>query len=125
MKRGLRKYKTANYINTEKEVTYYLQSVLKEDDLNFFFHSVKILAETKGMTPLAHKIGMSKKAFIEALLNDNAAPSLPVLLKLIHHLGFSISIDKMQYEKEIKNKNFEPALIIRPNAELENIEIAC
>ena len=111
MKKGLRKFKPSNHIDTEAEVIAFLQAALSHDEIDYFLSAVDDVSETKGMTALARKLNMTKKAFLNALLNDDG-PSLSVLLKLIRFLGFYIKFDPVKTEKKNVHKEIPPEINI-------------
>lgn len=67
----LTRFDAAEYLDTEKLQTLYLDEVAKENDPAAFLKAIETVARAKGMTKTAKAAGISREGLYKALLHQN------------------------------------------------------
>ena len=90
-KAKLRKWDSAEHLQTEEGVAAYFDAVLEEagDDPAFIAHALGVIARARGMSQLARDTGLGRESLYKALSGD-ANPSLGTILKVVKALGLKL-----------------------------------
>ena len=87
-----RPFDMANYLGTEEEVAEYLRQVLEEGDPAELAAALGDIARAGGMTQLARDTGLSRESLYKSLSGERA-PSSDTLFKVIHAMGFKLTLE--------------------------------
>lgn len=90
-KLNMRPFDAANYLNNEEEMAAYLDVVLEDNDPALLAVALGDIARARGMTELARKTGLSRESLYKSLSGERV-PSTETLLKVIHALGFKLTV---------------------------------
>ena len=87
----LRKWDSAEHLQTEADMAFYLQACFEEagDDAAFIAKALGTIARAKGMTQLARDTGMGRESLYKALSGEGN-PSFATILKVMSALGLSL-----------------------------------
>lgn len=86
-----RPFDMANYLGSEEETTEYLRQVLEDGDPSELAAALGDIARARGMTELARASGLSRESLYKSLSGERA-PSSDTLFKVIHALGFKLTL---------------------------------
>lgn len=86
-----RPFDMANYLGTDVEVGEYLRQVLEEGDPVELAAALGDIARARGMTQLAKETGLSRESLYKSLSGERA-PSSDTLFKVIHAMGFKLTL---------------------------------
>ena len=86
-----RPFDMANYLHSEAEIAEYLRQVLEDNDPAELAGALGDIARARGMTQLARDTGLSRESLYKSLSGERA-PSSETLFKVIHALGFKLSL---------------------------------
>ncbi len=88
----LRKWDSAEYLQTEEDIALYLEACMEEagDDSAFIAKALGTIARARGMTQLAKDTGLGRESLYKALSGENN-PSLDTIVKVSHALGFRLA----------------------------------
>ena len=89
-----RPFDMANYLNSEEDIAEYLCRVLEENDPAELAGALGDIARARGMTQLARDTGLSRESLYKSLSGERA-PSSDTLFKVIHAMGFKLSLDPL------------------------------
>lgn len=89
-----RPFDIAEYLDDEAMITEYMNVVLEENDPTMLASALGDIARARGMTQLAKETGLSRESLYKGLSGDRI-PSTETLLKVIHALGFKLSVSKV------------------------------
>jgi len=87
----MRPFDAAHYLNNEEEMAAYLDVVLEDNDPALLAVALGDIARARGMTELARKTGLSRESLYKSLSGERV-PSTETLLKVIHALGFKLTV---------------------------------
>lgn len=84
----LRKWDSAEHLQTEEDMALYLEACLAEagDDAAFIAKALGNIARAKGMTKLAQDTGLGRESLYKALSGEGN-PSFATILKVVNALG--------------------------------------
>ena len=82
----LKEFDLAEYLETEEDITAYLNLVLEEGDAGELAHALGICARAKGMSEIAKASGISREALYKALRPDSA-PRFDTVSRVCAALG--------------------------------------
>jgi probable addiction module antidote protein len=84
-------YDSADYLNSLKDIAYYLEAALEEagDDPAFITQAIGVVARSQNFSELARKVGMSREGLYKALSN-NGNPSFATIYKVARALGLKL-----------------------------------
>lgn len=90
----LRKWDTAEHLNTEAEMAAYLEACLEEagDDAAFIAKALGDIARARGMSQLAKETGLGRESLYKALSGEGN-PSFATILKVVAALGLKLHVD--------------------------------
>ena len=83
----------ANRINNKEDVIMYLEAALEENDTKLLFAIIRDIARSKGMTKIAHELGVSREGLYRSLA-PSGNPSFETVFKLIDILGMRLRLEK-------------------------------
>lgn len=89
-----RPFDMANHLNSEEEIAEYLRQVLEDNDPAELAGALGDIARARGMTQLARDTGLSRESLYKSLSGERA-PSSDTLFKVIHAMGFKLSLEPM------------------------------
>jgi probable addiction module antidote protein len=91
MKSGFKKYDVADYLNTDEDMTLYLEACFEEagDDAAFIAAALGDIARAKGMTDIAAATGLTREGLYRTLSKDGN-PSFSAILKVMKALGLKL-----------------------------------
>ena len=90
-KLNMRPFDAAHYLNNEEEMAAYLDVILEDNDPALLAVALGDIARARGMTELARKTGLSRESLYKSLSGERV-PSTETLLKVIHALGFKLTV---------------------------------
>ena len=93
----LRKWDSAEYLNSDEDIALYLDACLEEagDDPAFIAKALGNIARARGMSQLARETGLGRKSLYKALSGEGN-PSFATILKVIHALGVKLHAETAQ-----------------------------
>ncbi|MFW8564853.1 addiction module antidote protein [Orrella sp. 11846] len=86
-----RPFDVSNYLNDEADIAAYLQAVIEDGDPALLAAALGDIAKARGMTQLARDTGLSRESLYKSLSGERA-PSSDTLFKVIHAMGFKLTI---------------------------------
>lgn len=92
----IRPFDMANYLGNEEEVAEYLRQVLEDGDPAELAAALGDIARARGMTQLARDTGLSRESLYKSLSGERA-PSSDTLFKVIHAMGFKLSLQPLHH----------------------------
>ena len=87
-----RPFDMANYLHSEAEIAEYLRQVLEDNDPAELAGALGDIARARGMTQLARDTGLSRESLYKSLSGERA-PSSDTLFKVIHAMGFKLTLE--------------------------------
>lgn len=91
---SIRPFDAANYLNDEEDIAAYLQAAMEDGDPALLAAALGDIARARGMTQLARDTGLSRESLYKSLSGERA-PSSDTLFKVIHAMGFKLSLQPM------------------------------
>ena len=87
----LRKWDTAEHLETEEDMVGYLEACLEEagDDPAFIAEALGTIARARGMTQIARDTGLSRESLYRALSGEGN-PEFGTILKVVKALGLRL-----------------------------------
>ena len=87
----LRKWDSAEHLETEAEMADYLNACLEEagDDPAFIAKALGVIARARGMAQIARDTGLSRESLYRAL-SGNGNPEFATIWKVIKALGIKL-----------------------------------
>ena len=89
-----RPFDMANYLSSEEEIAEYLRQVLEDNNPAELAGALGDIARARGMTQLARDTGLSRESLYKSLSGERA-PSSDTLFKVIHAMGFKLSLEPL------------------------------
>ena len=86
-----RPFDMANHLGSEEEITEYLRQVLEDNNPAELAGALGDIARARGMTQLARDTGLSRESLYKSLSGERA-PSSETLFKVMHALGFKLTL---------------------------------
>lgn len=86
---NLTKFDAAEYLDTDKLQTLYLDEVAKENDPHALIRAIDTVARAKGMTKTAKEAGISREGLYKAL-SPNGNPSFATVCKIMNAIGYTL-----------------------------------
>jgi probable addiction module antidote protein len=81
----------ADHLDSEEVIAEYLTVALEDPDPAMFLAAVRNVARARGMTQLAKDSGLGRESLYKAL-SPGAKPRYDTVLKLMHALGVSFTV---------------------------------
>lgn len=92
----IRPFDMANHLSNEEEITEYLRQVLEDNDPAELAGALGEIARARGMTQLARDTGLSRESLYKSLSGEYA-PSSETLFKVIHAMGFKVTLEPLAH----------------------------
>ena len=89
----LRPFDSANYLETEEDILYYLEAAMEGNDPKQIASALGNIARSKGMSEIARKSGLGRQALYKALSEDGN-PTLETLVAVLAVLGLELTVQK-------------------------------
>lgn len=89
-----RPFDMANHLSSEEEIAEYLRQVLEDNDPAELAGALGDIARARSMTQLARDTGLSRESLYKSLSGERA-PSSETLFKVIHAMGFKLTLAPM------------------------------
>ena len=86
-------YDTADLIETEVDILYYLEAAMEGNDLKHTARALGVVALGKAMIKIAKKTGLGRQALYTAL-SENGNPTLETLISVLSALGLELKVQK-------------------------------
>ena len=89
----LRKWDSAEHLNSDEDIALYLDACLEEagDDPAFIAKALGNIARARGMSQLARETGLGRESLYKALSGEGN-PSFATILKVIRALGVKLHV---------------------------------
>ena len=93
----LRKWDSAEHLNSDEDIALYLNACLEEagDDPAFIAKALGNIARARGMSQLARETGLGRESLYKALSGEGN-PSFATILKVINALGVKLHAETAQ-----------------------------
>ncbi len=93
----LRKWDSAEHLNSDEDIALYLDACLEEagDDPAFIAKALGNIARARGMSQLARETGLGRESLYKALSGEGN-PSFATILKVINALGVKLHAQTAQ-----------------------------
>ena len=99
-----RPFDMANYLSSEEDIAEYLRQVLEDNNPAELAGALGDIARARGMTQLARDTGLSRESLYKSLSGERA-PSSDTLFKVIHAMGFKLSLEPLvQFDARLMPK---------------------
>jgi len=86
-----KKWDTADYLKTKKDIAAYLDAVLEEGDAELLRVALGNIARAKGMTEIARAAGVGRSHLYKALSPDGD-PGFATVTSVLKALGLRLSV---------------------------------
>jgi probable addiction module antidote protein len=86
-----RPYDSAEYLDSDKAVSAYMEEALETDDPAFIAHALGTIARARGMSKVAKKAGLSRESLYKALGPDGN-PEFGTVMRVMNALGLKFSV---------------------------------
>ena len=86
-------YDSADLIETEEDILFYLEAAMEGNDAKHIARVLGVVARSKGMTEIAKKSGLGRQALYNAL-SENGNPTLETLVAVLGALGLELTVQK-------------------------------
>lgn len=87
-----RPFDMANYLTSDEDSAEYLRQVMEDSDPALLAAALGDIAKARGMTQLARDTGLSRESLYKSLSGERA-PSSDTLFKVIHAMGFKLTLE--------------------------------
>lgn len=91
-KSKVRTYDVAEYLETEEDMTAYLQAALEEGNPSLIVHALGNIARARGMSKIARQTGLGRESLYKALSPDGN-PEFATVLKVVQALGLKLNAE--------------------------------
>ena len=81
----------AEYLETEEQITAYLDDILKSGDSELIITAIGDVARARGMAKIADRSGLGRESLYKSLSADGN-PSSETILKVLTSLGFGLRL---------------------------------
>lgn len=88
-----RLFDASSYLKDEADAAAYLQAAIADGDPALLAAALGDIAKARGMTQLARDTGLSRESLYKSLSGERA-PSSETLFKVIHAMGFKLSVER-------------------------------
>jgi len=90
----IRPFDVTNYLNDDADIAAYLQAAIEDGDPALLAAALGDVARVRGMTQLARETGLSRESLYKSLSGERA-PSSDTLFKVIHAMGFKLTVEPL------------------------------
>lgn len=84
-----RVWDAARHLETEEDITAYLEAALEDDDPALFSAALGDVARAKGMSQIARETGLGRESLYKAL-SPEGNPEFATVLKVLRSLGLKL-----------------------------------
>ncbi len=84
-------YDTAAFLETDEDISAYMNEALETGDAAFIAHALGVVARARGMTQIARDAGLSRESLYRALSSEGN-PELSTLLRVVKALGLRLDV---------------------------------
>ena len=84
-------FDAADYLDNDVVIAEYLNAALEDENPNVFLQAIADVAKARGMSQLARDTGLSRESLYKSLSGERA-PSSDTLFKVLHAMGFKLSL---------------------------------
>lgn len=91
---------SAEHLRTEEDRAAYLTACMDEapEDAAFITHALGVVARSRNMSQLARDTGLTREGLYKAL-SESGNPSFGTVLKVVHAMGYRLSIAREKKSK--------------------------
>ena len=89
MKTKTRPYDAAEYLETDDDITAYLQAALEDGDPAVVIHAIRNIARVRGVARIAREAGIGRETLSKALA-PKGKPEFATVLKVVRALGLQL-----------------------------------
>ncbi len=89
-----RPFDVSNYLKDEADIAAYLQVAIEDGDPALLAAALGDIARARGMTQLARDTGLSRESLYKSLSGERA-PNSDTLFKVIHAMGFKLTVEPL------------------------------
>jgi probable addiction module antidote protein len=93
MQLKLLSYDSADLLETEEAILYYLEAAMEGNDPRHIASALGVVARSSGMAEIARKSGLGRQALYTAL-SENGNPTLETLTSVLGALGLELTVQK-------------------------------
>ena len=97
------RFDVADYLDDEKMIAEYLNSIIEEGDSFLLMSAICDVAKAKGMSQIAASSGLGRESLYKAL-SPGAKPRFETILKVLKSLGVSLQFSAKKAPKSAANK---------------------
>lgn len=90
---GLRPFDAARYLETKKDILYYLEDAMEGNDPKHIASALGDVARSQGMSEIAREAGVWRQA-LYAALSENGNPTLETLTAILSALGLQLTVQR-------------------------------
>ena len=84
-------FRASDYMETDEQVLAYIAVLAEDRDPAFMLACLRDIADSKGMTELARKTGLSRQGLYKAL-GENGDPKLSTIQQILEALGLELQM---------------------------------
>lgn len=98
---ALKRWDSAEHLQTEQDIQLYLEACFEEagDDAAFIAKALGTVARTRSMTQLAKDTGMGRESLYK-VLSGEGNPSFGTILKVMNALGLKLHVESIKRSDE-------------------------
>ena len=93
-KPNLTRWDSAEYLQSEEDITGYLQAVADENDPALLIHALGVVARARGMTQMARDTGITRESLYRALASTGN-PEFATVMKVARALGLGLAFKRI------------------------------
>ena len=86
----LHSFDAADYLETDEEISVFLNEALKANDPAYFAHAVGVVAKAKGMTAIAQKTGLAREQLYRSF-SEEGNPTIKSVFSVLNALGIELT----------------------------------
>ena len=119
MKKKVRSFDVAEYLETEEDMVAYLEAVLEDGDPSLVVNALGTIARARGMSQIAKDTGLRRESLYKALSPDGN-PEFSTVLKVVKALGLKFHAESSNVavpNKPLKSKR----LRLKRAVQIENL----
>ncbi|WGE81807.1 putative addiction module antidote protein [Actinobacillus equuli subsp. haemolyticus] len=87
----LQDFDMVEHLRNEEEIQFYLNEVLKEDDVDLILSALGDIAKARNMSQLAREVGVSREGLYKAF-SGNGNPTFSTVLKVMKALNLTLEV---------------------------------
>ena len=94
MTEKIRPFDIAEHLESEADIRAFLEEVSQTGDSTDFIHALNTAARAKGMSSVAREAGVSRASLYKSL-GEGGQPKFETIDKVVHALGFKLTIQSL------------------------------